>query len=140
MKFLLYLFLIICLFGCKESLNKKEESQYNPIEINGVSVDIYDISLTGATIIIKDINEEPNVYSEWYKIEKEENGIWYEVETLVNNYGFNEIGYLVDENNEVKFVINWEKLYGKLSHGSYRILKQVNNNYICVEFDIASTS
>jgi len=31
-------------------------------------------------------------------------------------------------------------LYGKLSLGSYRILKQVNNQYISIEFGIATTS
>lgn len=111
-----------------------------PTTIENVSIDIFDISLTGATVIITDTNQETYVYSEWYRIEQSIDGKWQEVKTVTNNYGFNEMGYLPDKNNEVKFIINWEHLYGELSLGSYRILKQVNNQYISVEFSIAETS
>ena len=116
------------------------ESNYKPTEVENVSADIYDISLTGATIIIKDTNEKPYTQGEWYKIEKQVDGKWYEVETLLDNYGFNSIGYLPDENNEVKFVMDWEWLYGELPVGSYRILKEVGGKYISIEFNIAETS
>ena len=111
-----------------------------PTSIENVSIGIFGISLTGATVIITDTNKEPYVYGEWYRIEKNIDGKWQEVKTVTNNYGFNEIGYLPDKNNAVKFVIDWEYLYGELSLGSYRILKQVNNQYISVEFSIAESS
>ncbi|MGN1444091.1 MAG: immunoglobulin-like domain-containing protein [Acutalibacteraceae bacterium] len=58
----------------------------------------------------------------------------------MKNYGFNDIGYLVDEFNEVTFIMDWSWLYGELSKGSYRIIKQVNNQYIAIPFNIATTS
>lgn len=138
MKKILLLFLgLILLSGCEKEYN---ESKYIVTDVENVSISIQDISLSGATITIRDINENPYTYSEWYKIEKEENGKWYELKTIIDDYGFNEMAYFPDENNEVKFVINWEWLYGKLSLGSYRILKQVNNKYISIEFGIATTS
>lgn len=128
-------------FSCaKVDINKNKESSFKTTKIKNVSIDISDISLTGATITIKDTNQNPYTYGEWYKIEKEIDGKWYEVKTIIDDYGFNDIGYLVDENNQVKFVIDWEWLYGKLPLGSYRILKQVNNQYISIEFGIATTS
>lgn len=128
-------------FSCaKVDINKNKESSFKTTKIKNVSIDISDISLTGATITIKDTNQNPYTYGEWYKIEKEIDGKWYEVKTIIDNYGFNDLGYLVDENNQVKFVIDWEWLYGKLPLGSYRILKQVNNQYISIEFGIATTS
>lgn len=136
---ILFLSCLITLVGC----NKKEqynESNYEITTIENVSIDIYDISLTGATLIIKDMNKEPYVYGEWYVLQKEENGKWYNLETIIDDYGFNEMGYLVDENNEVKFIINWEWLYGKLPQGCYRILKEVDHRYIAVDFCIATTS
>lgn len=136
---ILFLSCLITLAGC----NKKEqynESNYEITTIENVSIDIYDISLTGATLIIKDMNKEPYVYGEWYVLQKEENGKWYNLETIIDDYGFNEMGYLVDENNEVKFIINWEWLYGKLPQGCYRILKEVDHRYIAVDFCIATTS
>lgn len=118
--------------------NKK--STYNATEIENVGISIFDISPTGATIIIKDTNKNPYTYGEWYKIEKETDGKWHDVKTIIDNYSFNDLGYLVDKNNEVKFVIEWKWLYGELPLGSYRILKQVNNQYISIEFGIATTS
>ena len=120
--------------------DEQAESNYKPTEIENVSIRISDISLTGATITIKDTNKKPYTYGEWYKIEKEVSGKWYEVKTIIKDYGFNEIGYIPDKNNEVKFVIDWEWLYGELPLGSYRILKQVNNQFISIEFGIATTS
>jgi len=88
--------------------------------------------------MIKDTN--PYTHGAWYKIEKEINGKWYEVKTIIESYAFNSIGYLPDENNEIKFEIDWEWLYGELPLGSYRILKEVGNKYIAIEFNIAKTS
>ena len=77
------------------------------------------------------------MYGEWYKIEKQKDGNWYDVKTVIKDYGFNEIGYLPNESSEVEFNVDWEWLYGKLPTGKYRLLKQVNSEYISVEFDIA---
>ena len=112
---------------------------YSVAEIDNVGITISDISLTGATITIKDTNEIPYVYGEWYIIQKQDNDKWYNLSTLIDNYAFNEIGYLVNDEKEVKFDIDWKWLYGELSSGSYRILKQVDDKYISVEFDIANT-
>lgn len=134
---ILSLIIIISLCGCnKEEKITDKLSTYTISEVANVSTDIYDISTTGATIIIKDANPEPYTYGEWYKIEKEEDGKWYDVETIGEDYSFNDIAYIVDDNNEVKFTINWESLYGQLDTGSYRIIKQINNKYIAIPFNI----
>ena len=82
--------------------------------VENVSATVSDLSPTGATVIITDQNKEPYTYGEWYQIEKEENGKWYKLKTMVEEYGFNDLGYLVNEHYQVKFVIDWEWLYGKL--------------------------
>ena len=116
-----------------------EETVYATTEVENVSTTISDISLTGATITIKDTNESKYTYEEWYVLEKEENGKWYNIPTKVKEYGFNSIGYEVDENNEVKFVIDWKWLYGELPQGSYRIIKKSHDKYISIPFNIAET-
>ena len=116
-----------------------EENAYAISEVENVSATISDISLTGATITIKDTNESKYTYEEWYVLEKEENEKWYNIPTKVKEYGFNSIGYEVDENNEVKFVIDWKWLYGELPQGSYRIIKESHGKYISIPFDIAET-
>jgi len=59
---------------------------------------------------------------------------------IIEDYAFISIGYTVDENNEVKFALDWEWLYGKLPPGSYRILKEAHHRYIAIPFSIATTS
>lgn len=131
-------FIFLGMFGCnKYESSSKEASSYTVTDVENVDAAIYNVSPVSADVIIKDTNDSPYTYGEWYKIEKEENGKWYDVETVIDEYGFNSIGYLVNENNEVKFDMNWEWLYGELPQGNYRILKEVNNQYISVEFTIS---
>ena len=71
-------------FNC--SLINDEASKYIGTNIKNVSISISDISLTGATIIIKDTNEQPYTYGEWYKIEQQINGKWYELKPIIDNF------------------------------------------------------
>ena len=132
--FVLIIFcLTVLLSGCEK------ESEYEATMVPNVIVRISDVSSTGATLTIKDTNQNPFEYGEWYCIEKEDNGKWVEVKTVIDDYGFSDIAYMLDENNEsreMKFNIDWEWLYGELPTGRYRILKMVDNRYISAEFDI----
>lgn len=117
-----------------------DDSDFNPTEIENVNVYIADLSAKGATLIIRDTNDEPYTYGDWYKLEKYVDGKWVDVEPLVDDYFFNEMGYVPNENDEVRFTMNWEKIYGELPLGSYRILKQANNEIFSIEFGVAVTS
>jgi len=121
----------ILLAGCTK------DSAYQPTEAENVSISISDVSRTGALVTIKDTNEEPYLYGEWYAIEKETNGQWQEVETVISNFSFTSIGYIPDENGEVEFAIDWEWLYGELPAGNYRLLKEVNFQPVSVPFSIS---
>lgn len=88
----------------------------------------------------KDTNKDKSTYGEWYKIEVYKDDKWYDLETLVEDPMFNLVGYETDENNEIRFVIDWEWLYGELSPGSYRIIKKARNKYIAIPLNIATLS
>ena len=122
--------LVALLAGCAK------ESAYQPEGVPNVTMTVSDITATGATLTIQDSNEDPFVYGEWYVIEQEKAGAWYEVKTKITNYGFNEIGWLTDENDELVMDVNWEWLYGKLSAGHYRILKQAGPQIVSAEFSV----
>ena len=127
------LFSCLCLLvGCKT----ETKSEIFPTDVENVTLRIENVSPIGATLIIKDTNETSDLYGEWYKIEKNIDGTWYDVATVIDNYGFSYIGYLTNDNNEVSFEINWEWLYGSLPTGTYRILKQAYSQYISIEFEI----
>ncbi len=139
--FLLCAVIILGLCGCNNDFSDGKEIDYKPTEVENVSIGICDVSPIGAKLIIKDDNKEPYTYGEWYKIEKKNNDTWVDVETIIDNYSFTNIGYIVDTynaKNELEFDIDWEWLYGKLQNGDYRVLKKVNNQYIFAEFSITT--
>ncbi len=59
--------------------------------------------------------------------------------TPYHDYCFETIGYIPNDNNEVKYTIDWEWLYGELPVGNYRLLKNIDSQYISIEFNVAST-
>ena len=60
---------------------------------------------------------------------------WQELKPIIDNYGFDSMGYKVNDDGIIEFEINWEWLYGKLDDGEYRIIKKINGDrYFSVEF------
>ena len=92
-----------------------DNNNYQINGISGVSMEIKDGTLTrdGATVIITDTSGKNYTYGKEAKI------------ILEGNYGWNMIGYYVDENNKLELNINWKWLYGSLDDGKYRIVKSV---------------
>lgn len=107
-------------------------------KIDDISMEIKEGTLTnkGATIIITDTSGLDNIYGEEYKIDKKVKGKWQELKPIIDNYGFDMIGYSVSSNNQLEMNVDWEWLYGKLEHGEYRLVKKVNNQEIAVLFTI----
>ena len=128
-KLILFLFTLVILAGCGA-----QPAQQTQVE--NVTIQIFDISPSGATVLITDKNPEPYPYGSWYKLQKMTNDGWQDVPTVIDNYGFDLVGYIPNNRGEVKFTINWEWLYGTLPPATYRILKEVNRQEISIEFQI----
>ena len=126
--FILIMLALLC--GCAQ------ESAYQPTGAANVTMTVSGVTPAGAVVTIQDCNSEPFVYGEWYVIEQEKDGLWYEVKTKITDYGFNEIGWLTDDNGQLTMDVNWEWLYGKLPAGHYRILKQAGTEIIGAEFTV----
>ena len=144
---LIKIILIVLIFGgliyYLNSLNNakvtliKDNNEYT---LEGVTMNIKENTLTksGATIIITDNNKTKYTYEEYYKLEKRIDHIWYELKPK-SDVIFNEMGYLVDDNNELEMNIDWSKTYGNLTSGKYRIIKRIYDGeykYFSVEFDL----
>ena len=144
---LIKIILIVLIFGgliyYLNSLNNakvtliKDNNEYT---LKNVTMNIKENTLTksGATIIIKDNNKVKYTYEEYYKLEKRIDHIWYELKPS-GDVLFNEMGYLVDDNNELEMNIDWSKSYGNLTSGKYRIIKRIYDGeykYFSVEFDL----
>ena len=133
--FVVFVCFILSGCGANESIN-------NAV---GVTMTIKEGTLTktGATVVITDVSGKKNVYGEEYRIDKLQNGKWKELEVIVEgNYGWNLIGYYVDEDNTLELEHNWEWLYGELEIGEYRLVKNTSesgdstNHYFSVQFTI----
>ena len=96
----------------------------------GVSMDLSNITPSGATIHFYrfDTGKAEDVfYGENYTLEKENSGKWEEAPYVAEDFGFNDIAYIIspgDSSREIE--IDWEWLYGALSPGTYRIKKTVS--------------
>lgn len=115
------------------------ENEYKVENLDGISMIIKDGTLTktSATIIITDTTNKDNTYGTYYRIDKFENNNWKVLDIIFKgNYAWTSIGYLVDKDNKLEMDINWKRLYGELDKGTYRIVKEVNNKYFSVEFQI----
>ena len=132
------------IFVAKEMDSLDGKCNINDDFLSDITMEIKDGTLTnsGATIIIRDGRPGENVYGSDYQIDKFINNSWKSLPKLVSNYGFTDIGYLVDKTNKLELDINWELLYGKLESGKYRIIKRVfldnddTKKYISTEFII----
>ena len=115
------------------------ENEYKVENIDGITMTIKEGTLTNtsATIIITDTTNNENVYGSYYRIDKYEFDKWNELDIIYeDNYAWISIGYLVDKDNKLEMDMNWLELYGELDKGTYRIVKEVNNKYFSVEFQI----
>ena len=138
--------IVLGLTGCGTKITIKEKAELN--ELDGVSMTIEKDTLTrtGATVIISDYGREKNVYGEFYRIDKKENGEWKELKKA-HTQGFNDMAYFTDSDGKLEFKCDWEYMYGKLEKGEYRIVKSAFPNlerevldeeisYFSVEFTI----
>jgi len=109
--------------------------------IDNINISIKEGTLTknSANIIITDNNKEPYHYGEWFRIDKKENGEWKKLNVIDEHYAFNDIAWGVGKNGKLERKHDWSKLYGELTGGEYRLVKDVyDNGYkeIWVEFSI----
>lgn len=110
-------------------------------DIDKVKIEILKDTITNSSveILITDNNENNGGWGKSYRIQKKENGKWNDLKPI-QDLVFEEIAFLLDENNQLKQKINWKKFYGELEKGTYRIVKPIyNNGYIDLysdEFEI----
>lgn len=123
-----------------KSDNETLEEFYARKDINKVSMSIKkdSITSTGLILIIKDDNEETYEGNEnYYRIEKLENDTWTQLEYRDDYIGDTSIGYTYENPHLKEVTINWERKYGVLEPGKYK-LKQgiyIFNDYAWFELE-----
>ena len=82
---------------------------------------------------------EKNEEARQFVLDYKKNGKWYRLESKIKNEVTVRTSDNTMENGDNAYTqeINWEKYYGKLDKGHYRIVKEVKADlYIVAEFDI----
>ena len=63
-KFIVFLLTLFILTGCGGQSDQPTQTQQQ-LQVENVTFQIFDISPTGATLVITDTNAEPYLYGEW---------------------------------------------------------------------------
>lgn len=114
-------------------------SKRNP---ENVTIEVLKDTITNKTaeILITDNNEEQYGWGVEFRVQQKINGEWKELDYISDDLSWIEIAYELNEKNQVKMKVNFEKYYGTLENGTYRIVKPVyDNRYIDLysnEFEI----
>ena len=135
---LVLLIVILALIIC---FKPREVKDLNLAENIAMKIKDGSLTNTGATVIITDLsgNENLDLISKEFKIDYKKNNKWYRLESKIKHEVTVMTGENVVDNKDNTYTqeINWERYYGKLDKGHYRIVKEVKTDlYIAVEFDI----
>ena len=91
----------------------------------GLTLSVKNVTESGLTLVCTqsggELTGELQTGSDYKLIVLKE--AWEDVPTIIEDYGWNMIAYMVTKNDVTEFEYDWEWLYGKLSSGTYRMIK-----------------
>ena len=104
-----------------ENSNKKPEN---------VTIEVLENTITNkaAEILITDNNKNQYGWGVEFRVQQKIDGKWKELNYISDDLAWIEIAYELDKNNQVKMKVDFEKYYGILKRGIYRIVKPVYDN------------
>ncbi len=139
--------LFLGVVGCESRKNEFDIGNKSNIKIsqnNDVILSIKDGTLTntGATLVLTNNSDKNFQYGNPYEIEIKKDGEWHKIKVKLY---FTLPAFHLNSKEIKEIELNWDYEYGKLSAGSYRIIKSINYEYeegkyesfnIAVEFTI----
>lgn len=106
--------------------------------IENVSITIKEGTLTrrGALIVITNNSDKNCSYGEDYSLERNILGKWTKMRTKEKDIWFDLVEYQVEPGESREYEVIWDYMYGRLGKGKYRLIKEINNKRVAVEFNI----
>ena len=92
-------------------------------------------SFKGLTVAFENYSSSQCIYGEYFWLEKKINGSWYQMPAVIDNYGFDSIGYNLAIGDDSEWSVDWDWLFGSLDTGDYRIVKDILNFRGSGEYD-----
>ena len=93
----------------------------------GLTLSVKDVTPTGLTLVCTKNGGNPTgkiMCGTDYKLLISEDGEWKNVPTVLKEYVWDDLGYLISEGKDMEIELSWEWLYGKLPGGTYRLAKE----------------
>ena len=91
----------------------------------GLTLSVKDVTESGLTLVCTqsggELTGELQTGSDYKLIVLKE--AWEDVPTIIEDYGWDTMAYMVFKDDVTEFEYNWEWLYGKLPAGTYRMVK-----------------
>ncbi|NLJ90620.1 MAG: hypothetical protein GX323_06940 [Clostridiales bacterium] len=123
----------------KFDIGKLEKTKHTELNIlDGVTMEVKEgsISPSGLTIVFTNTLDKEFIYGQYFLIETKIDGDWYELPLIIDNYGFDDIGYILSPNGQSEWNTDWEWLYGSLANGEYRIIKDIIDSKEPGDYDV----
>lgn len=122
--------MVLGMTGCGKQKNEFDIGNKSDIKIsqNDVIMTIKEGTLTNksATLVLTNNSDKSFQYGNPYEIEIKKEGEWHKINVELN-FTLPAFHLLPKESKEIE--LNWENEYGKLSKGTYRIIKGINYEY-----------
>lgn len=121
------IYLIFTLSGCN-SIDLKPTTYDTVNNFDGVSMTAKEetVTHTNLTLVFENKSNNQCIYGNSFLLEKNISGRWYQIPVAIDdNYGFDDIGYVLNPGENGEWTVDWEWLYGSLDEGEYRIVKEV---------------
>ena len=130
---LIILICIIIVLGCITLYFKRNQLliggvSHTIVENEYISMTIKEGTLkkTGTTILLKNNSLTDFQYCSDYEIEKKQEGLWHNIGIAID-FICESDNLKVSETKEID--LEWENTYGKLTSGTYRIIKTIYRDY-----------
>ncbi|MBD5467659.1 MAG: hypothetical protein HDR21_05850 [Lachnospiraceae bacterium] len=97
----------------------------------GLTLRAESVSATGCTVVFIQHGGAPTgelTSGTWYRIEKKEGDEWVEMpyaQGIGDEVGWNDVAWCIPGEGSVEFEEDWGFLYGELTSGTYRIVKEI---------------
>ncbi len=113
--------------------------------LDGVTMYMKKYSSTEGDVEIRNKYGKELQYGDWYDIQIQQDEEWYSLPLIIDNAGYHDIAYPVQDQTTSVWEVNWSYFYGELPEGKYRIIKDIldirepgdyTKYYLAAEFDI----
>lgn len=122
--------MVLGMTGCGKQKNEFDIGNKSDIKIsqNDVIMTIKEGTLTNksATLVLTNNSDKNFQYGNPYEIEIKKDGEWHKINVELN---FDMPAFPLSSKESKEIELNWENEYGKLSKGTYRIIKGINYEY-----------